>query len=139
MSYTYQGTSEINQTCPQPPYNTLNFTPANVPVWSTLSSYASTQPQYPLPSGSGSDQVRALQQNVTFFTSLNQQTQAIKTQNTTLGPAGNIPYPTFRSEAERLMYRQGLVMTASRNQMTGRNPSTPAGVPCSTIYEIIQS
>jgi hypothetical protein len=138
MTFPYQGTSELNQVCPQPPYNTLNFTPDNA-VWSTLASFASTQPQYPLPPSSDARQVQQHMQNITLFSGLNQQTLAIKTLNQTLGAAGNVPYPTFRSEAERIMYRQGLAATAARNQLTGQNPSAPAGVPCSTIYDIIQS
>lgn len=139
MTFPYQGTSELNQVCPQPPYNTLNFTPQNGPVWSTLASYASTQPQYPLPTSSDARQVQQHMQNITLFSGLNQQTLAIKTLNQSLGAAGKVPYPTFRSEAERIMYRQGLAATAARNQLTGQNPSAPAGVPCSTLYDIIQS
>jgi hypothetical protein len=67
---------------------------------------------------------------------LNQKTQAIKTAN---GSTGNVPYPQFKTQAERLMYIQGQALTAARNQITGQNPSAPAGVPCSTIYGIINS
>jgi len=137
MTFPYQGTSELNQVCPQPPYNTLNFTPQNPTVWSTLASFARTQPQYPLPTSADARQVQQHMQNITVFSGLNQQTLAIKTLNQSLGAAGNVPYPTFRSEAERIMYRQGLAATAARNQLTGQNPSAPAGVPCSTIYDII--
>lgn len=133
---SYQGSSENNQVCPQPPYNATNFTSANAPIYSTLISYANTSPQYPLPVGTDANLIYRNRQNITYFTNLNQQTQSIRTLN---GSNGKVPYPQFRSEAERIMYRQGLAMTAARNNMTGQNPSLPAGVPCSTIYEIINS
>lgn len=141
MSVPYQApnTPENNQTCPAPPYNTLNFTPASPAVFSTLASYARTQPQYPLPTGSAPDQLRTLQQNVTYYSGINQQTIAIKQLNQSLGAAGTVPYPQFKSEGERLMYRQGLAMTAARNRITGENPSLPAGVPASTLYQIVYS
>lgn len=141
MSVPYQApnTPENNQTCPAPPYNTLNFTPASSTIFSTLVSYARTQPQYPLPTGSAPDQLRALQQNVTYYSGVNQQTIAIKQLNQSLGAAGKVPYPQFKSEGERLMYRQGLAMTAARNTITGQNPSLPAGVPASTLYQIVYS
>lgn len=131
-----QGSPENNQVCPQPPYNATNFTSANAPIYSTLISYANTSPQYPLPPGTDANLVYRNRQNIVYFTNLNQQTQAIRTLN---GSNGSVPYPQFRSEAERIMYRQGMAMTAARNNMTGQNPSLPAGVPCSTIYEIINS
>lgn len=130
---------EENQTCPAPPYHTLNFTPESPAIFSTLVSYARTQPQYPLPSGSTPDQLRALQQNATYYSAINQQTLAIKSLNQSLGPAGRVPYPQFKSEGERLMYRQGLAMTVARNQLTGENPSLPAGLPASTLYQIVYS
>jgi hypothetical protein len=136
MSDRYLGGPEDPQLCPGPPYNATNFTPANSTIYSTLIYNALTQPQYPLPTGSNAQQIYRNTQNISFFTALNQQTQAIKTQN---GASGTIPYPQFRSEAQRLMYIQGQTMTAARNNFTGQNPSAPAGVPCSTIYGIISS
>ena len=50
-----------------------------------------------------------------------------------------MPYPQFKTDAERLMYIQGRSLTAARNQITGRNPSAPAGVLCTSIYGIINS
>lgn len=139
MSFSYQepNTPEDNQVCPLPPYNATNFTSANSVVFSTLVSYAKTQPQYPLPVGSDASQVYRNTQNITYFNNLNLQTQAIKSTN--IGYTAYVPYPQFRSEAERIMYRQGQAMTAARNQITGLNPSAPAGVPCSSIYGIIYS
>jgi hypothetical protein len=138
MSYPYQepNTPENNQVCPGPPYNATNFTSANSVVYSTLVSYANNQPQYPLPIGSDASQVFRNTQNITYFNNLNLQTQAVRSIN---GSSGTLPYPQFRSEAERIMYLQGQTMTAARNQMSGRNPSSPAGVPCSSIYGIINS
>lgn len=141
MSAPYQSpnTPENNQVAPAPPYHTLNFNANSPAVFSTLVSYARTQPQYPLPSGSAPDQLRALQQNITYYTAVNRQVTAIKQLNQSLGPAGTVPYPQFKSEGERLMYRQGLAMTAARNRITGENPSLPAGVPASTLYQIVYS
>lgn len=122
--------------CPAPPYNATNFTAANSVEYSTLVNYAKTQPQYPWNTGSNAQQIYRSKQNITYFNTLNQQTQAIKSIN---GSIGTIPYPQFKTQAERLMYIQGQALTAARNQMTGQNPSGPAGVPCSTIYGIINS
>jgi hypothetical protein len=140
MSDRYLGGPEDPQVCPGPPYNATNFTSTNTAVYSTLIYNAMTQPQYPLPTGSNAQQIYRNTQNISFFTALNQQTQAIKTQN---GASGTIPYPQFRSEAQRLMYIQGQAMTAARSKFVNQYNITtipivpPAGVPCSTIYGII--
>lgn len=120
----------------QPPYNATNFTSANAPVFSTLVSFAKNSPNYPWNTGTDAQQIYRSQQNVSYFNTLNQKTQAVKTAN---GSFGNQPYPQFKTQAERLMYIQGQALTAARNQITGQNPSGPAGVPCSTIYGIINS
>jgi hypothetical protein len=122
--------------CPAPPYNATNFTEANPIVLSTLISYANNSPNYPWNTGIDAQQIYRSKQNVSYFNTLNQQTQTIKTAN---GSTGNVPYPQFKTQAERLMYIQGQALTAARNQITGQNPSAPAGVPCSTIYGIINS
>lgn len=132
---TYFGSSEVNHGCPLPPYNTMNFTSANAPIYSTLVSFAKNAPEYPLPPGTNARQIATHQQNIGYFQSLNLQTSTIKGINTVNGSVA--PYPQFRSERERLMYIQGMHATASRNVMTGQNPSAPMGVPCSTIYQII--
>lgn len=124
---------------PVPPYNALNFTPANAPVYSTLTNYARTSPNYPWATGTDADIIFRSNQNVSYFAGINQQTQAIRALNDSVGPASNIPYPQFKTQAERLMYIQGQHLTASRNIVTGQNPSAPAGVPCSSIYQIINS
>lgn len=121
---------------PLPPYNATNFTSESPVVYNTLLSYAHNSPNYPLPAGSNVDQIKRNTQNIGVFAGFNQQVQAVKTAN---GTSGTQPYPQFKSESERLMYRQGLLATAARNQMTGDNPSLPAGVPLSTIYSIIYS
>ena len=127
-----QGTPETRKGCPLPPFTSQNFTSANPTVYNILIAAANNQPQYPLPSGSDAYQVVAQTANVSYFNTLNQKTQAIKTAN-----APGIPYPSFRTERERLMYVQGQAATAARNRFTGQNPSLPAGVPCSSIYGII--
>jgi hypothetical protein len=126
--------------CPGPPYNATNFTPENSFEYDKLVNYAKNSPNYPWDSGSGAQQIYKSQQNISYFNTLNQKTESVKTMNTdriAQGKLGNIPYPKFKSQAERLMYIQGLTLTASRNKITGTNPSAPMGVPCSTIYGII--
>ena len=125
------------QTPVAPPYNATNFNSGNAPIYSTLQSYAHNSPNYPLPQDSNQDQVQRNRANIAYFVNMNQQTQNIKNLNLTT-PA-RLPYPQFRSEAEKIMYIQGMAMTAARNAFTGQNPSVPAGVPCSTIYGIIQA
>lgn len=124
------------QVCPAPPYNATNFTSANSVEFSTLVSFAKNSPNYPWNTGTDAQQIYRSNQNITYFNSINQQTQAIKTLN---GQTGRVPYPQFRTQAERIMYIQGQALTAARNQITGQNPSGPAGVPCSTIYGIVNS
>lgn len=122
--------------CPAPPYNATNFTSANLSTFNTLQQYARDSPNYPWNTGTDAQQIYRSRQNIVYFNTLNQQTQAIKSVN---GATGQIPYPQFKSQAERLMYIQGQALTAARNQITGVNPSGPMGVPCSTIYGIIYS
>ena len=116
-----------------PPYNATNFTSANPIILSTLQSYASNSPNYPWATGTDAQQIYMSKQNITYFNSLNQQTSSIKAAN------GQQPYPVFKTDRERLMYIQGMSLTSARNQITGKNPSAPMGVPCSTIYQIINS
>jgi hypothetical protein len=99
-----------------PPYNATNFTTANPNVYSTLQTYGYSQPQYPLDTGSNSYQVSQQQQNITYFSYVQQKAQ-------------NGSPPVFKTQAERLMYIQGQYATASRNLITGQNTSGPAGVP----------
>lgn len=122
--------------CIGPPYNATNFTSANPTVLSTLQSYANNSPNYPWDTGTDAQQIYRSRQNITYFTGLNQQTLGVKTAN---GSTGKQPYPVFKSDMERLMYIQGMSLTSARNRITGTNPSAPMGVPCSTIYQIINS
>ena len=151
MSDRYIGMPENQQVCPAPPYNATNFTPPvysnpstislhQPAVYSTLIYNALTQPQYPLPTGSNAQQIYRNTQNISFFTAMNRDTQYVK--STMVPPQ----YPQFRSEAQRLMYIQGQSLVAARNKFTGLTPNVPfgsigpigaAGVPCSTIYNII--
>ena len=123
-------------TCIGPPYNATNFTTANPTVLSTLQSYANNSPNYPWDTGTNAQQIYRSRQNITYFTGLNQQTLGVKAAN---GLTGKQPYPVFKSDTERLMYIQGMSLTSARNKITGNNPSAPMGVPCSTIYQIINS
>lgn len=120
--------------CIGPPYNATNFTTANPTVLSTLVSYANNSPNYPWATGTDAQQIYRSRQNVVYFNSLNQQTLAVKAAGTNYQP-----YPVFSSDKERLMYIQGMSLTSARNRITGQNPSAPMGVPCSTIYQIINS
>jgi hypothetical protein len=120
-----------------PPYNATNFNSENGPVYSTLRGYAFNLPNYPLPQDSNQDMVQRNRANIAYFVNMNNQTQSIRTLNTTT-PA-KVQYPQFKSDQERMMYVQGMAMTAARNAFTGQNPSGPAGVPCKTIYEIINA
>ena len=112
------------------PYNATNFTSG--PIFNTIKSYGNNSPNFPLNAGTDAGQICMSRQNISYFNGLNKQTQDIKSVN-------GLHYPQFKSEAERLMYIQGLSLTASRNKTTGQNPSAPMGVPCSTIYQIINS
>ena len=126
--------------CPNPPYNATNFNGANTSTLYVLQSYAHNSPNFPWNTGSDAQQIYRSQQNITYFNNLNQNTLQIKTLN---GSVGTVPYPQFKTQAERLMYIQGMTLTAARNQqasinqLTYVNPAAPAGVPCSTIYQII--
>ena len=132
-----QGLGETRNGCPMPPYNTLNFNSSNPMVFSTLQSFAQNSPQYPLPPGSNVRQVADNQSNVAYFNSLNQQTLSIASTNT--GSGAKAPYPQFKTEGERLKYRQGQATTSARTVITGQNPAVPMGVPLSTIYQIINN
>jgi len=119
---SYYGFPEDQQIPPQPPYNATNFTPANAVIYNTMVNNAKTQPNYPLNQGSDSDQINRQRQNVSYFTSMQQQTQN-----------GTKPFPAFRLDQRRLMYIQGQYATASRNIITKENTSGPAGVPFFTL------
>lgn len=124
------------QVCPGPPYNATNFTPANAVEYSTILTYAQSSPNYPWNTGTDAQQIFRSNQNITYFNNINLQTSSIKAQN---GATGKTPYPQFKSETERLMYKQGQALVAARLKVTGQNPIPPAGVPCSTIYQYINT
>jgi len=137
MSQPYYGQPEDNQIPPQPPYNALNFNADNAPVYSTLINIALTSPNYPLPQGSNQYEIHTNQANVSYFNTMNQQTSTIVGLNQ--APGFKLPYPQFKTERERIMYRQGMATTSARTIFTGQNPAAPAGVPLSTIYQIINN
>lgn len=122
-----------SQICPAPPYNATNFTSANSVEFNTIQNFARNSPNYPWNTGSNAQQIYRSNQNVSYFNNLNQKTLAVKNSG------NNSPFPVFKTDRERMMYIQGQSLTASRNLITGQNPSAPAGVPCSTIYQIINS
>ena len=126
--------SEQRNSCPMPPYNATNFN-SDSPIFTTLQTYASTMPFYPLPQGTDIKQLALYTQSATLVNAMNDKTTAVKDSNDYL----TAPYPRFKSHAELISYKQGLLYAASRNMVTGSNPSLPAGIPCSTIYEIINS
>jgi hypothetical protein len=132
-----QGTPEIRKGCPLPPANTLNFTSANGPIFTTLQSIASNSPNYPLPVGSNSRILAENRANVVYFNDINQRTLA--TVSSVKGGVKNLEYPKFQSESQRLQYRQGLATTAQRTLITGQNPALPMGSMLSTNYQIINN
>jgi hypothetical protein len=133
-----QGLPETRNGCPLPPYNTLNFNSNSPVIFSTLQSFAQTSPNYPLPVGSNARLVAENQANVAYFNGINQQTRNIR--STVVGSGVNLPYPQFKSEGERLKYIQGKASTAARSVLVpNQNPVGTAGVPLSTIYQIINS
>jgi hypothetical protein len=120
-----------------PPYNTLNFNSNSPVIFSTLQSFAQTSPNYPLPVGSNARLIAENQANVAYFNAINQQTINIRSS---VQAGANLPYPQFKSEGERMKYIQGKVTTAARSVLVpNQNPVGPAGVPLSTIYQIINS
>ena len=133
-----QGLPEIRNGCPLPPYNTLNFNSNSPVIFSTLQSFAQTSPNYPLPVGSNARLVAENQANVAYFNAINQQT--INIRSSVQSGVVNLPYPQFKSEGERMKYIQGKATTAARSILVpNQNPVGPAGVPLSTIYQIINS
>jgi hypothetical protein len=124
--------AEERNGCQLPPYNAQNFTSSSASVYNILQVAAKTQPSYPLPPGADMSQIVLQTQNVSLFNTLNQKAQAAVTAN-----VPRLPYPSFRSESERIAYLQGQTAVAARNKFTGLNPTLPAGVPCSTLYSII--
>jgi hypothetical protein len=133
-----QGLPEIRNGCPLPPYNTLNFNSNSPVIFSTLQSFAQTSPNYPLPVGSNARLVAENQANVAYFNAINQQT--INIRSSVQSGIVNLPYPQFKSEGERMKYIQGKATTAARSILVpNQNPVGTAGVPLSTIYQIINS
>ena len=126
-----QTTPETRHGCPLPPYNTLNFTSANAPIYQTLTTYAQQSPNYPLPPSADAHQIADLRANLTYYQSINQQTLAVK--STVLGGARNLEYPRFKTEGDRLKYRQGLMAMAARGVL---NPAAVT-MPVSTNWQII--
>jgi len=121
-----------------PPYNTLNFNSNSPVIFSTLQSFAQTSPNYPLPVGSNARLVAENQANVAYFNAINQ--KAINVRSSVQSGAVNLPYPQFKSEGERMKYIQGKTTTAARSILVpNQNPVGTAGVPLSTIYQIINS
>jgi len=107
-------------------------------IFSTLQSFAQTSPNYPLPVGSNARLIAENQANVAYFNAINQQT--INIRSSVQAGATHLPYPQFKSEGERLKYIQGKVTTAARSVLVpSQNPVGTAGVPLSTIYQIINS
>jgi hypothetical protein len=135
---SYQGLPETRTNYVLPPYNTLNFTSDSPVIFSTLQSFAKNSPNYPLPAGSNARMIAENQANVSYFNALNQQTLAVRSSVT--GGVSNLSYPQFKSEGDRLKYIQGKTTTAARSVMVpNQNPVGPAGVPLSTIYQIINN
>ena len=121
--------------CPLPPYNATNFNSSNAEVYNTLLINAQTMPNYVLPPQSDAQQIYRNQANMNYFQYINTQTSLAVNQNQ--NPNAKVPYPTFKSESDRINYLQAQTLTASRNKFTGTNPTLPAGLTCTTLYNII--
>lgn len=121
--------------CPAPPYNATNFTAENSTEFNKIVGFAKNSPNFPWNSGTDAQQIYRSRESIVYFNSLNQTTQSIK--NTNVASTTQQPYPQFKSDRERMMYIQGRALTSARNIITGENPSVPAGVPCTSIYNII--
>ena len=133
-----QGLPETRNGCPLPPYNTLNFNSNSPLIFSTLQTFAGTSPNYPLPVGSNARLIHENQANVAYFNAVNQ--NALAARSSVKGGFSNLPYPQFKSEGERLKYVQGQASTAARSILVpNQNPVGPAGVPLSTLYQIINN
>ena len=118
MAYYNKGVPEVRSACPVPPYNS----PLN-PNFSTFAY----QPQFPLDPGSNAQQQQLNTQSLSYFTAINRQMSSIVGLNATTG--SHIPYPTFRSQGERLLYLQGQTVAAAK--------ANAAGLRCSTIYSYV--
>jgi len=119
MTYYNKGVPEIRNGFPAPPYNS----PLN-PNFSTFAA----QPQFPLDTGSNAQQQQQNVASLSYFAALNQQVSTIVAQNT--ATLNNIPYPTFKSEGDRLLYLQGEMVAAAKANASGV-------MNCSTIYTYI--
>jgi len=121
MTYYNKGVPEIRSGNPMPPYNS----PLN-PNFSTFAN----QPQFPLNTGSNAKQQQQNVAALTYFTGLNQQVNNIVSTN--VANSTKIPYPTFKSQSERLLYVQGQTIAAAKSNASGM-------MNCSTIYDYINS
>jgi hypothetical protein len=125
-----QGTPETRQGCPLPPYNTLNFTSAS-PIYQTLTAISQQSPNYPLPPSADAGQIANLRANLSYYQAINQ--QALVAKSTVQGGIARFEYPKFKTEGDRLKYRQGLMAIAARGVL---NPSAVI-MPVSTLWQII--
>jgi hypothetical protein len=133
-----QGFPETRHNCPMPPYNTLNFNSDSPFIYSTLQSFAMTSPNYPLPQGSNVKEIAQNQANIAYFNSINQ--QALSVRSSVNSGIKHLSYPQFKTESDRLKYIQGKMATSARSVIVpNMNPVVPAGVPLSTLYQIINS
>ena len=122
MAYYSNGTPETRDGCPMPPYNSvLN------PNFSTFSN----QPQFPLNQGSNARQVQQNIQALSYFVGLNNQVSNTVAQNKANGTS--VPYLTFKSQGERILYMQGQAIAAAKA------PTTNPKIACSTIYNYINN
>ena len=118
MTYYNKGRTEVNHGCPMPPYNSIRN-----PNVSTLSNLT----QFPLDTGSNSEQI---QQNVAAFTYFNGLNQQIYNTVQSNNQGTKLPYPVFKSHGERMLYLQGQTIAAAKHAV---NNTTPV----STMYTFI--
>ena len=119
MAYYNKGQPEVRNGDPEPPYNSVKN--------KNYVTFAN-QPQFPLDTGSNAQQL--LEQNgaLSYFMGLNQRVNAVVSTNVANGT--KLPYPTFKSQTERLLYQQGQTVAAAKARA---NPTLTAN----TIYDII--
>jgi len=116
MAYYNKGVPEVRNSCPAPPYNSsLN------PNFTTFAN----QPQFPLDTGSNAQQLQGQNNALSYFMGMNQRVLDV------VNSPANIPYPTFRSQGERILYLQGQTAAAAKGMATQ--------MVCSTIYDYINS
>ena len=102
-------------------------------MYQTLTTYATQSPNYPLPPSADARQLSDLRTSLSYYEAINQQTLAVK--STVQGGFTRVEYPKFKTEGDRLKYRQGLMAMAAREVL---NPGAVT-THVSSNWQIINS